>query len=78
MKTAIKAEAHFYPLVVRHLTSSSKTKASSLINTIDIKFYQILLIVFIALSTFLIFPESPKELENICRNYHSEKMCSKW
>ena len=78
MKTAVKSETHINHLLVRDLTSSYKTNTSSSINNIDIKFYQIFFIVIIAFSTFLIFPESPKELENICRSYNSKNICSKW
>ena len=48
------------------------------ISTIDLKFYQKLFIVLISLSTFLIFPESPRELENICKDYNSRKLCNVW
>ena len=48
------------------------------INLIDFKFYQKLFIVLISLSTFLIFPESPKELENICKDYNFRKLCIVW
>ena len=48
------------------------------ISIVDFKFYQRLFIVLISLSTFLIFPESPKELENICKNYNSSKLCNVW
>ena len=78
MKTAIKSKTHFNPFLVRTFTSSSKTNISSSIISIDTKYYQKVFIAFIALLTFLIFPESPKELENICTNHHSIKMCSKW
>ena len=44
----------------------------------DIKFYQKLFVVLISLSTILIFPESPKELENICEIYNSKKLCNVW
>ncbi len=44
----------------------------------DSKFYQKLFVVLISFSTFLIFPESPKELENICTNYNSRKLCNVW
>ena len=47
-------------------------------NLIDFKFYQKLFVVFILLSTILIFPEKPKELENICENYNSKKSCIVW
>ena len=48
------------------------------ISLFDYKFYQKLFIVLISLSTFLIFPESPRELENICENYNSRKLCNVW
>ena len=44
----------------------------------DFKFYQKLFVVLISLSTILIFPESPIELENICENYNSRKSCNVW
>ena len=48
------------------------------IGFVDFKFYQKLFIVLISLSTILIFPESPKELGNICEAYNSRKLCEIW
>jgi len=48
------------------------------IGLVNIKFYQRLFVAFISLSTFLIFPESPRESENICESYNSKKMCNIW
>ena len=45
---------------------------------IDIKFYQKLFVLLISFSTILIFPESPKELVNICESYNSRKICNVW
>ena len=45
---------------------------------VNIKFYQKLFVVLISLSTFLIFPESPGELESICESYNSRKLCNVW
>ncbi len=42
------------------------------------KFYQKLIVVFISLSTFLIYPESPLESENICESYNSRQLCNVW
>ena len=56
-----------YPLLVH--------KEESLVN---FKFYQKLFVFLISFSTILIFPESPKELENICENYNSRKICNVW
>ena len=48
------------------------------IGLINFKFYQKLFVLLISFSTILIFPESPKELENICENYNSRKICNVW
>ena len=48
------------------------------ISYLNIKFYQKLFVFLIAFSTILIFPESPKELENICEDYNSRKICNVW
>ncbi len=42
------------------------------------KFYQKLFILLISFSTILIFPDSPRELGNICESYNSRKMCNIW
>ena len=48
------------------------------ISFVDFKFYQKLLVLLISFLTILIFPESPKELGNICENYNSKEMCKVW
>ena len=48
------------------------------IGLVNFKFYQKLFVVLISLSTFLIFPESPGELESICERYNSRKLCNVW
>ena len=45
---------------------------------VDFKFYQKLFVLFISLSTILIFPEAPSELGNICENYNSRRICKVW
>ena len=44
----------------------------------NFKFYQKLFVFLLAFSTILIFPESPKELENICESYNSRNICNVW
>ena len=56
-----------YPLLVKKEVS-----------LVSFKFYQKLFVFFISFSTILIFPESPKELENICESYNSRKICNVW
>ena len=48
------------------------------VSLVNFKFYQKLFVVLIALSTILIFPESPRELEKICESYNSRKICNVW
>ena len=47
-------------------------------NLINFKFYQKLFVFLISISTILILPESPKELESICETYNSRKICNVW
>ena len=48
------------------------------ISLINFKFYKKLFVLLISFSTILIFPESPKELENICETYNSREICNVW
>ena len=48
------------------------------VSLVSVKFYQKLFVFLISFSTILIFPESPKELENICESYNSRKICNVW
>ena len=48
------------------------------VSLVSFKFYQKSFIFLISLSTILIFPESPRELENICESYNSRKICNVW
>ena len=45
---------------------------------VDFKSYQKLFVLLISFSIILIFPDSPRELENICENYNSRKICNVW
>ena len=48
------------------------------ISLVNFKFYQKLFVLLISMSTILIFPDSPREMENICENYNSRKLCNVW
>ena len=75
MKTAVKPDLKSKAFCTSKSYICLKDKEKSYIES---KFYQKLFVVFIALSTILIFPESPKELENICKNYNSRELCNVW
>ena len=47
-------------------------------NLFSVKFYQKLFVLFISFLTILIFPESPRELGNICESYNPTKICNVW
>ena len=48
------------------------------VSLVSFKFYQKLFVFLISFLTILIFPESPKELENICETYNSREICNVW
>ena len=75
MKTAFKSEFKSKTVCTSKSYSLLTAKEKCLI---DFKFYQKFLIVLISFSTILIFPESPKELGNICETYNSRKICNVW
>ena len=48
------------------------------ISLINFKLYQKLFVLLISFLTILIFPETPRELGNICESNNSSKMCNVW
>jgi len=75
MKTALKPELKLKTYCISKSYSRLKEKEISLIN---FKFYQKLFVFLISFSTILIFPESPRELGNICESYNARKICNVW
>ena len=75
MKTAVNPNLKPKTFFVSKSYTFLREKENKLI---DFKFYQKLFIVLMTLSTFLIFPESPRELENICESYNARKICNVW
>ena len=75
MKTDFKPELKLTTHCISRSYSRFTEKETSLINS---KFYQKFFVLFISLSTILIFPESPRELENICESYNAKKICNVW
>jgi len=75
MKTALEPDLKSKTFFISKRPPGLVEKEVSLVN---FKFYQKLFVFLISFSTILIFPESPKELENICESYNSRKMCNVW
>ena len=75
MKTALKPVLKSKTFCVSKSYPRFIEKEVSLVN---FKFYQKLFVFFLAFSSILIFPESPKELASICESYNSRKICNVW
>ena len=75
MKTALKSDLKVKTFCV---SKSYPRLIEKEINLVNLKFYQKLFVFLLTFSTILIFPESPKELENICKSYNSRKICNVW
>ena len=75
MKTAVKPNLKSKTFSFNKSYTFSRERE---INLVNIKFYQKCFVVFISLSIFLIFPEAPRELGNVCENYNNTKMCNIW
>ncbi len=75
MKTAVKHELKLKNFCISKSYSFLKEKDSCLI---EYKFYQKLFVLLISFSTILILPESPRELENVCKSFNSKKVCNVW
>ena len=74
MKTAFKPDLKIKTYCISKSYSHTE-KETILIGT---KFYQKLFVLLISFSTILIFPESPRELGNICEIHNSRKICNVW
>ena len=75
MKTVFKPELKLKTYCISKSYSRLKEKEISFIN---FKVYQKLFVLLISFSTILIFPESQRELENICESYNARKVCNVW
>ena len=75
MKTAVKSDLKSKTFGISRSYTHLIEKETSLVN---FKSYQKLFVLLISFSTILIFPESPRELENICESYNASKICNVW
>ena len=75
MKTVLKPELKFETYCISKSYSRLTEKENFSVN---FKFYQKIIVLLISFSTILIFPESPRELENICESYNARKVCNVW
>ena len=75
MKTAFESDLKSKTFII---SKSCPRLVEKKVSLVSFKFYQKLFVFLITFSTILIFPESPKELENVCESYNSRKICNVW
>ena len=75
MNSALKPDFRAKTCCISKSFSHLADKEIGLINS---KYYKKLFVLLISFSTILIFPESPRELGNICETYNSRKICNVW
>ena len=75
MKAALKSDLKSKTFCI---SKSYPLPLEKKVSLVSFKFYQKLFVFLISFSTILIFPEFPKELENICESYNSREICNVW
>ena len=75
MSTAVKPDFESKTFCISRNYIHLKDKDPCFVN---FKFYQKLFVLLVSFSTILIFPESPRELGNICESYNSKTACNLW
>ena len=78
MQTLIHSKIKLKMANFENLTYELKEKSNNLNLGLNSKFYQKLFVIIFMSSLFLIFPESPKDSEVVCRKYHSIEACNIW
>ena len=78
MQTLIQSKVEQKIASFDNLTYEVKEKSNNSNHGLNFKFYQKLFVIILMSSLFLIFPESPKDSEILCRKYHSTEVCNIW
>ena len=78
MKTLIRTPAKLNISTFNNQTYHEKKQLIHSKSRSDFKFYQKLSLMLLTLSTFLIFPESPKDSDILCNKYQSKEVCNVW
>ena len=78
MQTLIQPEVKLKIASFDNYNCQGKEKLNNSKFGLDFKFYQKLFVILFVSCAFLIFPESPKDSEVLCRKYQSTKACMVW
>ena len=78
MKTLIQSKVKLKMANFDNSIYEIKEKSNNPKLGLDLKFYQTLFVIIFMSCSFLIFPESPKDSEVVCRKYQSTEACNIW
>tara|TARA_Y100000994_G_scaffold49658_1_gene39180 strand:- start:364 stop:600 length:237 start_codon:yes stop_codon:yes gene_type:complete len=78
MQTLIQPKVKLKIARLDNSTYEVKEKSKNAKFGLDVKFYQKLLLIIFTSCAFLIFPESPKDVEVLCKEYYSIEACNIW
>ena len=78
MRTLIQSESKLKIASFNNPTYKVKEELNNSKFGLDFKFYQKLFLILLASCIFLIFPESPKNSEVLCKKYQSIEACRVW
>ena len=78
MRTLIQPEVKLATTGFDNSICQVKEKSNNSIFDLRFKFYQKLFVILFASCTFLIFPESPRDSETLCKKYHLTEACMVW
>ena len=78
MQTLIKPKVKLKIASFDNSNYQVKEKSNNLKFGLDFKFYQKLFVILFASCTFLIFPESPRDSETLCKKYNLTEACMVW
>ena len=78
MKTLIQPEVKLKIASFDNSNCQNKEKINNSDFGLDSKFYQKLFVMLFVSCALLIFPESPKDSEALCRKYQSTEACMIW
>ncbi len=78
MQTLIQSKVKLKMVKFDNLNYQINKNSNNSTFGLDPKFYQKLFVIIFIFCAFLIFPESPKHTELLCREYHSKDACNIW
>ena len=78
MQTLIQPEVKLNIVGFDNSNSQVKEKLNYSKSCLDFKFYQKLFVILLVSCAFLIFPESPRDSETLCKKYHLTEACMVW